>query len=88
MGYLLCGPVGTGKTYMVECLAGDAGVPVVKLKNFRDKWIGSTEGNLEKIFACCKRSGVALYSSTRPTRRSAGATRRREIQGCPDESIP
>jgi SpoVK/Ycf46/Vps4 family AAA+-type ATPase len=50
MGYLLCGPVGTGKTYMVECLAGEAGVPVVKLKNFRDKWIGSTEGNLEKIF--------------------------------------
>lgn len=50
MGYLLCGPVGTGKTYLVECLAGEAGVPVVKLKNFRDKWIGSTEGNLEKIF--------------------------------------
>jgi len=50
MGYLLCGPVGTGKTYLVECLAGEAGVPVVKLKNFRDKWVGSTEGNLEKIF--------------------------------------
>ncbi len=51
MGYLLCGPVGTGKTYLVECLAGEAGVPVVKMKNFRDKWVGSTEGNLEKIFA-------------------------------------
>jgi len=50
MGYLLCGPVGTGKTYMAECLAGEAGVPVVKLQNFRDKWVGSTEGNLEKIF--------------------------------------
>src|SRR5262249_14058783 len=50
MGYLICGPVGTGKTYMVECLAGEAGVPVVKLKNFRDKWVGSTEGNLERIF--------------------------------------
>ena len=50
MGYLLCGPVGTGKTYMVECLAGEAHVPVVKLKNFRDKWVGSTESNLEKIF--------------------------------------
>lgn len=50
MGYLLCGPVGTGKTFMMECLAGEAGVPVVKLKNFRDKWVGSTEGNLEKIF--------------------------------------
>ena len=50
MGYLLAGPVGTGKTFMVECLAGEAGVPVVKLKNFRDKWVGSTESNLEKIF--------------------------------------
>ena len=50
MGYLICGPVGTGKTFMVECLAGEANVPVVKLKNFRDKWVGSTEGNLEKIF--------------------------------------
>src|SRR5579871_289155 len=49
-GYLFCGPVGTGKTYMVECLAGEAGVPVVKLKNFRDKWVGSSEGNLERIF--------------------------------------
>lgn len=49
-GYLLCGPVGTGKTFMVECLAGEAGVPVVKFKNFRDKWVGSTESNLEKIF--------------------------------------
>jgi len=49
-GYLLCGPVGTGKTFLVECLAGEASVPVVKMKNFRDKWVGSSEGNLEKIF--------------------------------------
>jgi hypothetical protein len=48
-GYLICGPVGTGKTYLVECLAGEAGIPVVKLKNFRDRWVGSSEGNLEKI---------------------------------------
>lgn len=57
MGYLLCGPVGTGKTFLVECLAGEAGVPVVKLKNFRDKWVGSTEGNLEKIFRLLKGLG-------------------------------
>jgi hypothetical protein len=50
MGYLICGPVGTGKTFLVECLAGEAGAPVVKIKNFRDRWVGSTEGNLEKIF--------------------------------------
>jgi hypothetical protein len=50
MGYLICGPVGAGKTFLVECLAGDAGIPVVNIKNFRNKWVGSTEGNLERIF--------------------------------------
>ncbi|HVT02255.1 MAG TPA: ATP-binding protein [Thermoanaerobaculia bacterium] len=57
MGYLICGPVGTGKTFMVECLAGEAGIPVVKIKNFRDKWVGSSEGNLEKIFRLLKGLG-------------------------------
>jgi SpoVK/Ycf46/Vps4 family AAA+-type ATPase len=56
-GYLLCGPVGTGKTFLAECLAGEAGVPVVKIKNFRDKWVGTTEGNLEKIFRLLRALG-------------------------------
>ena len=56
-GYLLCGPVGTGKTFFVKCLAGEAGVPVVVLKNFRDRWYGSTEGNLEKIFRTLRALG-------------------------------
>lgn len=57
MGYLICGPVGTGKTFLVRCLAGEAGVPVVVLRNFRDKWYGSTEGNLERIFRTLKALG-------------------------------
>lgn len=60
MGYLLCGPVGTGKTYLVECLAGEAGAPVVKLKNFRDRWVGSSEGNLEKIFRLVRALGRCM----------------------------
>ncbi|HVH07178.1 MAG TPA: ATP-binding protein, partial [Myxococcota bacterium] len=60
MGYLLCGPVGTGKTYLVECLAGEAGVPVVKLKNFRERWVGSSEGNLEKIFRLVRALGRCM----------------------------
>jgi SpoVK/Ycf46/Vps4 family AAA+-type ATPase len=56
-GYLFCGPVGTGKTFLAECLAGEAGVPVVTIKNFRDKWVGSTEGNLEKIFRLLRALG-------------------------------
>jgi hypothetical protein len=57
MGYLICGPVGTGKTFLVRCLAGEADVPVVVLKNFRDKWYGSTESNLERIFRTIKGIG-------------------------------
>ncbi len=57
-------------TYLVECLAGEAGVPVVKLKNFRDKWVGSTESNLERIFrliaALAKRFGLGFGSEDFP----------------------
>ncbi len=49
MGYLVSGPVGTGKTFMVTTFAGEIGIPMVKLKNFRSQWQGVTEGNLEKI---------------------------------------
>ena len=50
MGYLITGRIGTGKTYLVQCFSGECGVPFVELKNFREKWVGATEGNLEKIF--------------------------------------
>ncbi len=50
MGYLFCGRIGTGKTWLTTCWAGEIGVPCVVFKNFRDKWQGQTEGNLEKIF--------------------------------------
>tara|TARA_R110000868_G_scaffold410693_5_gene699830 strand:+ start:5443 stop:7155 length:1713 start_codon:yes stop_codon:yes gene_type:complete len=54
MGYLVCGPVGTGKTFLVTCFASEVGVPMVKLKNFRSQWQGVTEGNLEKILSLLK----------------------------------
>src|SRR5881394_4013448 len=34
MGYLLCGPVGTGKSFLAQCVSGEIGVPCVILKNF------------------------------------------------------
>jgi SpoVK/Ycf46/Vps4 family AAA+-type ATPase len=54
MGYLLSGPVGTGKTFMVSCFAGEIGIPVVKFLNFRSQWQGVTEANLERIFTLLK----------------------------------
>ena len=47
MGYLICGPVGTGKSFIAECYAGTVGIPCAVLKNFRSKYVGETEGNLE-----------------------------------------
>lgn len=49
MGYLVSGPVGSGKTFLITCFSGEIGIPMVKLKNFRSQWQGVTEGNLEKI---------------------------------------
>jgi hypothetical protein len=60
MGYLISGRIGTGKTYLVECFAGEAGVPCVELKNFRDKWVGATEGNLEAIFKILHAMGQVI----------------------------
>ena len=60
MGYLLTGRIGTGKTYLVECLAGDIGIPCVEMKNFREKWVGATEGNLEKVFSILHALGQVI----------------------------
>ena len=49
MGYLVSGPVGTGKTFLITCFSGEIGIPMVKLKNFRSQWQGQSEGNLERI---------------------------------------
>jgi SpoVK/Ycf46/Vps4 family AAA+-type ATPase len=51
MGYLVSGPVGCGKTFLISCFSGDIGIPMVTLKNFRSQWQGQTEANLEKILS-------------------------------------
>jgi AAA+ superfamily predicted ATPase len=60
MGYLISGRIGTGKTFLVECWAGELGIPCVVLKNFRDKWVGATESNLEKIFSILRALGQVV----------------------------
>jgi AAA+ superfamily predicted ATPase len=54
MGYVICGPVGTGKTFLATCFAGEVGIPAVTLKNFRSMWQGQTEANLERLLALLK----------------------------------
>ncbi len=49
MGYLISGPIGTGKTFIVSAFAGEIGIPMVRLLNFRSQWQGTTESNLEKV---------------------------------------
>jgi hypothetical protein len=44
----------------VECLAGEIGIPCVEMKNFRDKWVGATEGNLEKVFSILHALGQVI----------------------------
>ncbi len=57
MGYLFCGPVGTGKSFLAQCAAGSVGIPCVKLKNFRSKYVGETEANLEKVLGVLRGMG-------------------------------
>lgn len=60
MGYLVCGPVGTGKTFLAECYAGSIGIPCVKLRNFRSKYVGETEGNLEHVLSVLRSLGPVV----------------------------
>jgi AAA+ superfamily predicted ATPase len=60
MGYLVCGPVGTGKTFLAQCLAGEMGVPCVMLRNFRSKYVGETEGNLERVLSVLRAMGPVV----------------------------
>lgn len=60
MGYLFCGAVGTGKTFLAECYAGSIGIPCVKLRNFRSKYVGETEGNLEQVLNVLRSLGPVV----------------------------
>jgi SpoVK/Ycf46/Vps4 family AAA+-type ATPase len=60
MGILFTGPMGTGKTFVCEAFAKECGLTAVKLKNFRSKWVGATEANLEKILSVVKAMGQVI----------------------------
>jgi transitional endoplasmic reticulum ATPase len=60
MGLLFTGPMGTGKTFVAEAFAKESGLTTIKFKNFRSKWVGATEGNLERILQVVQAIGQVL----------------------------
>ena len=51
MGYLIAGPVGTGKTFLVTAFAGEVGIPIVK---FKAGWAGASDANFDKVMNIIK----------------------------------
>ncbi len=51
MGYLIAGPVGTGKTFLVTAFAGEVGIPIVK---FKTGWAGASDANFDKVMNIIK----------------------------------
>ncbi len=60
MGMIFVGPMGTGKTFIAEAFASECGLTCLKLKNFRDRWVGSTEANLERVLDLVEALGYVL----------------------------
>jgi transitional endoplasmic reticulum ATPase len=60
MGLLFVGPMGTGKTFVANAFVRESGLSAVKLKNFRSKWVGSTEANLEKVLSLVRSLGPII----------------------------
>ncbi len=60
MGLLFVGAMGTGKTFIAKAFARSSGLTAIALKNFRDRWVGSTEANLERVLSLVKALGPII----------------------------
>ncbi len=48
-GAAVAGPIGAGKTFIFEAVAGELGLPVLTLKNLRSQWYGQTDVLFERL---------------------------------------
>ncbi len=48
-GAAVAGPIGGGKTFLFEAVAGELGVPVLVLKSIRSQWFGQTDVIFERL---------------------------------------
>lgn len=48
-GAAVAGPIGAGKTFIFEAMAGELGLPVLVLKNIRSQFFGQTDALFERL---------------------------------------
>src|SRR5581483_1541542 len=79
-GILFWGPPGTGKTMLARAVAGeiDAAFFTVKPSEIMSKWVGDSEGNIQRLFAEARKHERSIIfideiEALVPKRREAGA---------------
>ena len=59
-GVLLPGRVGVGKSFLIDCFAGECGLPVLEMGDFRSKWVGDTERQQTRILMTIRALGPVV----------------------------
>ena len=59
-GAAVAGPIGGGKTFIFEAVAGELGLPVLVLKNIRSQWFGQTDVLFERLRSVLEALGRVL----------------------------
>ncbi|MCC5830994.1 MAG: ATP-binding protein [Phycisphaeraceae bacterium] len=59
-GAAIAGPIGSGKTFIFEAVAGSLGLPVLVLKNIRSQYFGQTDVLFEKLRSLLESLGKVI----------------------------